>query len=130
MDYYYDHDTQLEKSKKEAIIKKLRDEVDEMKVKYCLKDKIEKQSYDDPVKVNRLNDDFRNVSHSNRLSIQEQNKNLNCNTFNYNNLDPNSDIFKTKYKVIDYNKFNSEEQYMEGEVDNEINQEFNEDIVK
>ncbi len=130
MDYFYDQETQLEKSKKEAIIKKLRDEVDEMKVKYCLKDKIDKQAYDEPVKLNKYSHDYKSVSLSDKRPFQDQHNNYNVNTFNYNNLDPNSDVFKTKYKVIDYNKFNTEEHNFEEDEGNEINQDFNEDVVK
>ena len=128
--HYYSHDeNQLEKAKKDAIIKKLRDEVDEMKVKYCLKDRITKPSREQtsPVlneveEMNMLNNEYED------LQEMDNDEPIN-NNFNYNNLSPKNDVFDRKFKVIDYNKFNTDEyNNMDEPCQDEINE--NQDYEK
>lgn len=101
MSYNTYSENELEHARKEAIIKKLRDEVDEMKVKYCLKEKTPTQ---DQTSLSRGL-----ASEGNELYSNKENN------FNYNSLSGgSSDDFHKKYKVIDYNHFNSEEYNSEG----------------
>ena len=109
MNYYAHDENQLEKSKKDAIIKKLRDEVDDMKVKYCLKDKMKKQSSEETNHIVNEVENLNMQSNDNEGFDEEEGENAYNNNFDYNNLSPKNDVFNSKYKIIDYNKFNSDD---------------------
>ena len=100
MDYYLQDEKQLEKSKKEAIIKQLRDEVDEMKVRYLFKDK--SKTLDSKQKTNSDEINKMNILSNDTDELIDEVVNLQNNNNNYNNLNQKNEIFNRNYRLTSH----------------------------